>query len=178
MFRAGMTDERAAMFEGDDLVADGESDSGAFADRLGGVKGIKHARLDLCRDAAAVVLNPDLEGVLGDRCVGGDGDGGMGIKGHMRVKCVDAVVQEVHEHLVELAGKTGYGRKRAVIFVDANGAGVSLQTVVEDEQGAFNAFVDIDGFAIGFIKAREVPQAEDDFTNAIGADLHGTQDFG
>ena len=57
MLRTGVADEGAAVFEGDDLITDGESESGAFSDRLGGIEGIKHARLDLSRDSAAVVLD-------------------------------------------------------------------------------------------------------------------------
>ena len=112
------------MFEGDDLVADGESESGAFADRLGREERIKHAGLDFLGDATAVVVNPDLEVVLSDYCVGCDGDGGMGLGMSMDFEGVDAIAQEIHDDLVKLAGKTDDRRKRAVIFVDANALGV------------------------------------------------------
>ena len=115
-----MADEGALVFEGDDLVADGESESGALSDCLSGKKGIKHARLDLFRDPATVVLNPDLEIVLTDIGVGGDGDRGMGLGGRVRVECIDAIAEEVHNDLVKLAGKTGDRAMCGVIFTDLN----------------------------------------------------------
>ena len=120
MFRAGVADEGALVFEGDDLIADGESESGAFSDRLSGEEGIKHARLDLSRDSTAVVLNPDLEVILTDIGVGGNDDRGMGLEGCVRVECIDAIAEEVHDDLVELAGKTGDRAMCAVVFMDLN----------------------------------------------------------
>ena len=120
MLRTGVADEGAVVFEGDDLVADGESESGALSDRFSGKKRIEHARLDRLRNPAAVVLNPNLEIVLTDIGVGRDGDRGMGLGGRVRVECIDAIAEEVHNDLVELAGKTGDRSVCAVVFMDLN----------------------------------------------------------
>ena len=120
MLRTRVTNKGAVVFEGDNLVADGESESGALSDRLGGKEGVENARLDFPRNPATVVLNLDLEVVLTCICVGRDGDGGMKLEGRVCVECIDAIAEEIHDDLVELAGKTGDRAVCTVVFMDLN----------------------------------------------------------
>src|SRR5215208_1560385 len=63
--RAGfaLNRDRAAMLLGDNVVADRQTEPGAFAGRLGGEEGLKELVLDLRRDAGTVVANPHLCGL-------------------------------------------------------------------------------------------------------------------
>src|SRR5438067_1980101 len=61
--RAGfaLDPDRAAMLLGDDVVADRQSEPGAFAGRLGREKRLEQAGAVFRRDANAVVVYPDLD---------------------------------------------------------------------------------------------------------------------
>ena len=53
--------DRAAVFFGDDFVADRQPKAGAFAGRLCGEEWLKELVPDLCGNAGAVVAHPDLD---------------------------------------------------------------------------------------------------------------------
>ena len=106
----GLDLDRAAVAL-DELVHDRQAEAGALADVLGGEERIPDPRQDLGRDARAVVADLDLDAVRRRRVVSIVIVASLAPGERLR-----GVGQEVHEHLVDLAGVAAHAADVAVLL--------------------------------------------------------------
>src|SRR3954471_9487798 len=97
----------------DDAVHDGEAEARALAHVLGGEEGVEDAGQDVRGDARAVVADRD-PGPLGGG-VPHDADGPSAL-----AQGLGGVGQQVHQHLVDLAGQPQQARRRVDLFDHAD----------------------------------------------------------
>ena len=91
----------------DDVMAERETEPGAFARRLGGKERIKHLVLHLRRDAGAVVSDPDLHPVAE---VLGRSRQSWFVAAISRLvlalgRCVEAIGDQIEQHPGDLLGE-------------------------------------------------------------------------
>src|ERR1700761_611326 len=125
----------AAVLRFDDAACDVQAEPGPAADRLGGEEGLKDMFLVLFGDAGAVVGKADGDTV--PVALGADGDFAA-----LR-RSVDGIVQQVGPHLVQSSGCI-FKRRQIGGKVFSKHDCLMTQLVAEDDQGAVQAFMDVE----------------------------------
>jgi len=142
----------------DDGVTDGEPESGAFADFLGGEERVEDFGEVLGLDAQAGVVDfndrPERLGVSADLNLAALGDGLGGID------------EQVHEHLLEFLGIAFDQGQVAVVLGDV---GLVLEFVPDDFERALETVVEVGHAGVAGFGVGEVAQVFDDMGDALGA---------
>ncbi|MPM70941.1 hypothetical protein SDC9_117903 [bioreactor metagenome] len=142
----------------DDAIADRQAQSGPLPHRLGGEKGFEQAVQVLFRNARTVVDEvQDRHPLL---------NAAANLQARLRLSGsgVAGVLDEVHDHLLQLAGRTGthqFGRQ-----VDIDGE-LGRGALHHPAHGTLDHVVEIDPFGCRLVHRREAFQGIDDIARAL-----------
>ena len=133
----------------DDLVHDGQTETGALADRLGGEERIEDLRQHIVRNAMTRVFETDLDDI------------GLGHRTNRELALVihrlRRIGDHVQEHLVDLRRHAFHLRHVAKFLHDLDAV---AQLVTSDRQGTADAVVEVDGVHAIAVDAREPFQVQ------------------
>ena len=160
--RPGLHGHLAAMFL-HDAVDDRETQSGAYAHRLGGEEGIENARGNLRRNPRAIIAHLEGHPPRGDAS-----------RAHSDPAAAAALLdgllgvhQQIEHHLLQLVGIRQGERKFPVQF-QHYGYILYLELVTAQGQGALDNFVQVHRLALRFFPAGKQQQIFDDSSGALG----------
>ena len=158
------------MLVNDGLVTDTEAETHAFAESLGGEERVENMGLICCSYSRPVIGDRDPNAGAAPVLDYGGSDGDDGTRGQGAFDRFDGVEQQVHEDLVKVAGVAIDEGQVGIVPSDGDLAVVEL--ALKQEQGVFDADVQVRRFTDGFVEAGKVPQGKHHLPNSFSPRSH------